>query len=60
MMATSVVAWEGRLAGQTADGDGGQGVLVGSTIDGSAFDLLGRDVLEGADEAARARQAGLP
>ena len=46
------LAREGHLPGQAGDGDAGQRVLVGAPIDRLALDLLGRDVVERAHEAA--------
>ena len=48
----AVVPPERRCTGQHLDNGAGQRVLVGATIDGLTLDLLGRDVVERAEELA--------
>ena len=49
---------EGRRAGETLVRDARQRVQIGATVLHASLDLLGRGVLDTADEAARAREPG--
>src|SRR5690606_1220762 len=53
-----VVAAEGRMPGERLVDDTGEAVHVAAGVDGAAGDLLGRDVVEGADELADGGEAG--
>ena len=52
-MAMSVSRANGVTPVRQWNGDAGQRVLIGATVDRAALDLLGRDVVEGAHEGAR-------
>ena len=52
-----LVALEGRPAGQHLERRAGQGVQVGPAVDRTALDLLGRHVVDRAEELAGAGQA---
>ena len=49
---------ERRRPGQQLEGGAGQRVLVGAAVDRVALDLLGRDVVQGAEELPGAGQPG--
>ena len=52
-----LVARERRRAGEALEEHAAERVDVGAAVDGAALDLLRRHVVDGADEALRARQA---
>ncbi len=52
------LAHERRRTGEAGEEHARQGVLVGAPVERVAADLLGRDVVDRADERALARQAG--
>ena len=54
-----LVALEGHVAGQRLERHGGEGVLVGPSVDVLALDLLGRHVGQRAHERARLRESRL-
>ena len=52
------VAFERTFSGQAFEEDTAERVDVGTAVDPAAFDLLWRDVVDRAHEAALAREAG--